>query len=171
MAWIVLSSRYRVPRFERRHDQQDTSSAARYQPGIPAAAASPPDDILVLADLRKSYVDGEEMVGLSDDALNRVRRKFGMVYQYTALLDSVNVMDNVVFPLVEHTKLSKREIHDRVIHPLEILGLDVGVATKFSSELSGGMRKRVDVARAASSKNRASTSGGYPASRAGDCRR
>ncbi|MFS8067548.1 MAG: ABC transporter ATP-binding protein [Byssovorax sp.] len=164
--------------------------------GIPAAAASPPDDILVLADLRKSYddvevlkgvsmsarrgettvliggsgagkttllrlivalerptsgsilVDGEEMVGLSEDALNRVRRKFGMVYQYAALLDSVNVMDNVAFPLVEHTKLSKREIHDRVIHQLEILGLDASVATKFSSELSGGMRKRVGVARA-----------------------
>jgi phospholipid/cholesterol/gamma-HCH transport system ATP-binding protein len=93
-------------------------------------------------------VDGEEMVGLSDDELNRVRRKFGMVYQYAALLDSVNVMDNVSFPLVEHTSLSKREIHERVIHQLETLGLDASVATKFSSELSGGMRKRVGVARA-----------------------
>lgn len=93
-------------------------------------------------------VDGEEIVGLSEHELNRVRQKFGMVYQYAALLDSVNVMDNVSFPLVEHTKLPKSEIHDRVIERLQSLGLDASVAKKFSSELSGGMRKRVGIARA-----------------------
>jgi len=93
-------------------------------------------------------VDGEETVGLSDHELNRVRRKFGMVYQYAALLDSLTVMDNVAFPLVEHTKLSTKEIHERVIHQLETLGLEADVAMKFSSELSGGMRKRVGIARA-----------------------
>lgn len=93
-------------------------------------------------------VDGEETVGLSDHALNRIRQKFGMVYQYAALFDSVTVMDNVAFPLVEHTTLSKHEIHDRVIDRLESLGLDGSVAMKFSSELSGGMRKRVGIARA-----------------------
>jgi phospholipid/cholesterol/gamma-HCH transport system ATP-binding protein len=94
-------------------------------------------------------VDGEDTSGLSDRELNRVRMKFGMVYQYAALLDSISVLDNVAFPLVEHTKLSKKEIKDRVMDKLQILGLDPKVvAPKFPSELSGGMRKRVGLARA-----------------------
>jgi phospholipid/cholesterol/gamma-HCH transport system ATP-binding protein len=95
------------------------------------------------------FIDGEDMTDLSDRELNRVRKKFGMVYQYAALLDSISVFDNVAFPLVEHTKLSKKEITDRVMGKLEILGLDPKVvAPKFPSELSGGMRKRVGLARA-----------------------
>jgi phospholipid/cholesterol/gamma-HCH transport system ATP-binding protein len=94
-------------------------------------------------------VEGENIAGLSERELNRIRMKFGMVYQYAALLDSINVLDNVAFPLVEHTKLSKKEIRDRVLDKLEILGLDPKVvAPKFPSELSGGMRKRVGLARA-----------------------
>ena len=94
-------------------------------------------------------VDGEDTSGMSDRELNRVRMKFGMVYQYAALLDSINVLDNVAFPLVEHTKLSKKEINERVMDKLQILGLDPKVvAPKFPSELSGGMRKRVGLARA-----------------------
>jgi phospholipid/cholesterol/gamma-HCH transport system ATP-binding protein len=95
------------------------------------------------------FVDGEDVTRLSERELNRVRRKFGMVYQYAALLDSISVFDNVAFPLVEHTKLSKKEISERVMGKLEILGLDPKVvAPKFPSELSGGMRKRVGLARA-----------------------
>jgi phospholipid/cholesterol/gamma-HCH transport system ATP-binding protein len=94
-------------------------------------------------------VEGEDIAGLSERDLNRIRKKFGMVYQYAALLDSISVFDNVAFPLVEHTKLSKKEIRDRVMDKLEILGLDPKlVAPKFPSELSGGMRKRVGLARA-----------------------
>ena len=94
-------------------------------------------------------VEGEDIAQLSETALNRVRKKFGMVYQYAALLDSINVMDNVAFPLVEHTKLSRKEIEERVIDKLKILGLDpTTVAQKFPAELSGGMRKRVGLARA-----------------------
>ena len=93
-------------------------------------------------------VDGENIVGLSERELNRVRRKFGMVYQYAALLDSINVLENVAFPLVEHTKLSQKEIKERVVDKLRILGLDDSVLKKFPSELSGGMRKRVGLARA-----------------------
>lgn len=94
-------------------------------------------------------VDGEEITNLSERELNRVRMKLGMVYQYAALLDSFNVLDNVAFPLVEHTKLSKKEIRDKVMEKLKILGLDPEVvAKKFPSELSGGMRKRVGLARA-----------------------
>lgn len=95
------------------------------------------------------WADGEDITHLPERELNRVRKKFGMVYQYAALLDSISVLENVAFPLVEHTKLSKKEIHERVMHKLEILGLDPKtVAPKFPSELSGGMRKRVGLARA-----------------------
>lgn len=95
------------------------------------------------------FVEGEDVTNLPERELNRVRRKFGMVYQYAALLDSISVFDNVAFPLVEHTKLSKAEIRDRVMGKLEILGLDPKVvAPKFPSQLSGGMRKRVGLARA-----------------------
>lgn len=95
------------------------------------------------------FVDGEEITKLPERELNRIRKKFGMVYQYAALLDSISVLENVAFPLVEHTKLSRKEINERVMHKLEILGLDPKVvAPKFPSELSGGMRKRVGLARA-----------------------
>ncbi len=93
-------------------------------------------------------IDGEDIVGLGEHQLNRVRRKFGMVYQYAALLDSNTVLENVAFPLVEHTKLSKKEIKERVVDKLKILGLDPDVIDKFPAELSGGMRKRVGLARA-----------------------
>jgi phospholipid/cholesterol/gamma-HCH transport system ATP-binding protein len=93
-------------------------------------------------------VDGEEIVGLSERGLGRVRRKLGMVFQYAALLDSLTVMENVSFPLVEHTTLSKKEIRARVFVQLEKLGLDASVAVQVPSQLSGGMRKRVGIARA-----------------------
>ena len=93
-------------------------------------------------------IEGDNIVGLSDRELNTVRQKFGMVYQYAALLDSINVLDNVAFPLVEHTKLKRSEIKDRVVNMLKELGLDESVLLKFPSELSGGMRKRVGMARA-----------------------
>ncbi len=94
------------------------------------------------------FIDGENIAGLSDRELNRVRRKIGMVYQYAALLDSFNVFDNVAFPLVEHSKLSSKEIRDKVLDKLDVLGLEKGVEKKFPAELSGGMRKRVGLARA-----------------------
>ncbi|MGA7119460.1 MAG: ATP-binding cassette domain-containing protein [Polyangiaceae bacterium] len=94
------------------------------------------------------YVDGEDTVGMGERELNRVRQKFGMVYQYAALLDSINVLDNVAFPLVEHTHLSRKEIRKRVMDKLSALGLDETVLAKYPAELSGGMRKRVGLARA-----------------------
>jgi phospholipid/cholesterol/gamma-HCH transport system ATP-binding protein len=94
-------------------------------------------------------IDGEDIVPLKERDLNRIRKKFGMVYQYAALLDSSTVMENVAFPLFEHTKLSRKEIEGRVREKLSILGLDPKtVEGKFPSELSGGMRKRVGLARA-----------------------
>jgi phospholipid/cholesterol/gamma-HCH transport system ATP-binding protein len=94
------------------------------------------------------YIDGEDVAPLPERELNRVRQKIGMVYQYAALLDSSTVFDNIAFPLVEHTKLSPSEIRDRVMHKLSVLGLQNGVEKKFPAELSGGMRKRVGLARA-----------------------
>ncbi len=98
------------------------------------------------------YIAGENIVGLSERELNRVRKKLGMVYQYAALLDSISIYENVAFPLVETgdgPKLSKKQIREKVNGMLEALGLDPKqVSNKFPSELSGGMRKRVGIARA-----------------------
>ena len=93
------------------------------------------------------YVDGTDIARLSDRELNRVRRKLGMVFQYSALLDSMNVLDNVAFPLREHTKLKEKEIREKVADKLKTLGLE-NVEKRFPSQLSGGMRKRVALARA-----------------------
>ena len=94
------------------------------------------------------FVEGEDIVPMRDRELNRVRQKFGMVYQYAALLDSITVLENVAFPLVEHTKLSPAQIRERVVRELGALGLGEGVLRKYPAELSGGMRKRVGLARA-----------------------
>jgi phospholipid/cholesterol/gamma-HCH transport system ATP-binding protein len=96
----------------------------------------------------KIFIDGEDIVPMGERELNEVRKKCGMVYQYAALLDSISVLDNVAFPLVEHTKLRRSEIRQRVLAKLQALGLDESVLDKFPAQLSGGMRKRVGVARA-----------------------
>jgi phospholipid/cholesterol/gamma-HCH transport system ATP-binding protein len=93
------------------------------------------------------WVDGEDIAPLGEMAMNTVRRKFGMVFQYAALLDSLSVMDNVAFPLREHSQLKDKEIQDKVIEKLGLLGL-TNIEKKFPSQLSGGMRKRVGLARA-----------------------
>ena len=92
-------------------------------------------------------LDGVDIAKLSERELNRVRQKLGMVFQYSALLDSMNVLENVAFPLREHTKLKDKEIRAKVADKLQALGLP-GVEQRFPSELSGGMRKRVALARA-----------------------
>jgi phospholipid/cholesterol/gamma-HCH transport system ATP-binding protein len=94
------------------------------------------------------WVDGEDMAALNEYELNRVRQKFGMVFQYAALLDSLNVMENVAFPLREHRKhMSKRDVRDKVVGMLNLLGLE-NKEGRMPSELSGGQRKRVGLARA-----------------------
>jgi phospholipid/cholesterol/gamma-HCH transport system ATP-binding protein len=93
------------------------------------------------------FVDGVDITKLPARELTKVRRKFGMVFQYSALLDSMDVLDNVAFPLREHTKLREREIRERVREKLGVLGLE-GIESRYPSELSGGMRKRVGLARA-----------------------
>jgi phospholipid/cholesterol/gamma-HCH transport system ATP-binding protein len=92
-------------------------------------------------------ISGKDISRMNDRQLNEMRRKFGMVFQYSALLDSMNVMDNVAFPMREHTKLKDTEIRAEVTKKLNSLGL-VDVERRFPSQLSGGMRKRVALARA-----------------------
>lgn len=92
-------------------------------------------------------VDGLDIVPLNDHELNDVRRKFGMLFQYAALFDSMTVEENVSFPLKEHTNKGKKEIKEIVVNKLEALGL-YNIEKKLPSELSGGMRKRVGLARA-----------------------
>ena len=92
-------------------------------------------------------LDGRDIVPLGDVELVEVRRKFGMVFQMSALFDSMNVFDNVAFMLREHTSHSAKEIREKVMDRLTALGVD-HAANKQPSELSGGMRKRVAVARA-----------------------
>lgn len=93
------------------------------------------------------WFNGVDISSMGEVALNKQRKKFGMVFQYSALLDSMTVFENVAFPLREHTKLSNREIRARVIEKLEILNL-YGVDQLMPSQLSGGMKKRVGLARA-----------------------
>jgi phospholipid/cholesterol/gamma-HCH transport system ATP-binding protein len=92
-------------------------------------------------------VDGEDIAQLDELALNTVRKKFGMVFQMSALFDSMDVFDNVAFPLREHTTLGRAEIRSKVEEALSSLGVAHAIR-KLPSELSGGMRKRVAVARA-----------------------
>ena len=102
---------------------------------------------LMRPDSGRIVIDGEDIAQLSGDALLRVRRKFGMVFQQSALFDSMTVGDNVAFPLREHTRESKLKIRQRVTEKLDALGL-ADMQNKFPAELSGGMRKRVGLARA-----------------------
>ena len=99
------------------------------------------------ADSGEIRVDGEDLVTLGERDLDRVRRKFAMVFQKYALLDSMSVFDNVAFPLREETDLGASEISRRVHLALRELGVDEA-AGKLPGELSGGMSKRVGIARA-----------------------
>lgn len=92
-------------------------------------------------------IGGADITAFPEDQLNAVRKHVGMVFQYSALLDSMSVFDNVAFPLREHTKLSEAEIEAKVRQELARLGLAEAVQ-KFPAELSGGMSKRVALARA-----------------------
>src|SRR3954469_13949946 len=91
---------------------------------------------------------GEPIEHLSEEAVLPVRRRLGYVFQSAALFDSLTVEENVAFPLREHTDVRAAETHERVIHFLSLVGLDERVLPLLPNELSGGMRKRVGIARA-----------------------
>jgi phospholipid/cholesterol/gamma-HCH transport system ATP-binding protein len=98
-------------------------------------------------DSGRILIHGTDIVGMRTSELNGIRRRFGVLFQDGALFDSMSVRDNVAFPLREHTKLSEREILDEAAQKLELVGL-LSHGNKYPSELSGGMRKRVGLARA-----------------------
>jgi phospholipid/cholesterol/gamma-HCH transport system ATP-binding protein len=102
---------------------------------------------LLKPDSGRILVDGDDIAGMSDRDLNEIRKRFGMLFQEAALFDSMTVGENVAFPLREHTRLKEEEIHEIVADRLGAVGLS-GIEGKMPSELSGGMRKRVGLARA-----------------------
>ena len=97
------------------------------------------------------WVKGQEISTLSEDALNKIRMGMGMVFQYSALFDSMSVGENVAFGLREHTDLSESEIAKIVSRNLRMVGLGEREHV-MPNELSGGMKKRVSLARAIAMK-------------------
>jgi len=102
---------------------------------------------LLHPDAGRIVVDGTDITHLRGTALEPVRRRYGVVFQGGALFDSMSVFDNVAFPLREKTRLSGAEIRERVEEKLARVGLSE-MGHKNPAEISGGMRKRVGIARA-----------------------
>ena len=93
------------------------------------------------------WIGNDEISRMTEKEMMRVRLRMGMVFQYSALFDSMTVGDNVAFGLVEHTDYSREKIQSIVREKLHQVGLD-GVENRMPNELSGGMKKRVSLARA-----------------------
>ena len=102
---------------------------------------------LLGADAGRIVVAGVDITELRGEALDAVRRRYGVVFQGGALFDSMSVFDNVAFPLRERTALGRAEIAERANAKLQQVGLG-GMGEKNPAEISGGMRKRVAIARA-----------------------
>ena len=103
---------------------------------------------LLVPDRGRVLIDGDDITPLTFEEALDVRQKMGMVFQGAALFDSMSVFENVAFPLREHTSLNDEEIEQRVREKLQFVDLDPDrVMEQLPSELSGGMRKRVGVAR------------------------
>ena len=92
-------------------------------------------------------IEGEDIAPWTEDQLLKVRKRIGMVFQSSALFDSLSVAENIAYPLREHTTMSEHEIRERIRETLSLVGLE-GAEEKDPSALSGGMRKRVALARA-----------------------
>ena len=103
---------------------------------------------LLIPDKGRVLIDGEDITHLSFEEALEVRQKMGMVFQGAALFDSMSVFENVAYPLREHTDLDEDQIRKRVEEKLQFVDLDPSrVMDQLPSELSGGMRKRVGIAR------------------------
>jgi phospholipid/cholesterol/gamma-HCH transport system ATP-binding protein len=102
---------------------------------------------LLRPDRGQIWVDGEQIVGMQEKDIYRVRRKFGVLFQDGALFGSLNLYDNIAFPLREHTSKSERQISEIVFRNAEMVGL-VDHLKKLPGEVSGGMKKRAGLARA-----------------------
>jgi phospholipid/cholesterol/gamma-HCH transport system ATP-binding protein len=102
---------------------------------------------LLRPDAGEIWVDGENIVGMSEKELYRVRRKFGVLFQDGALFGSMDLFDNIAFPLREHTKKTEREVREIVLEKAGMVGL-LDHLKKVPGEVSGGMKKRAGLARA-----------------------
>jgi phospholipid/cholesterol/gamma-HCH transport system ATP-binding protein len=102
---------------------------------------------LLRPDSGRVWVNGQDLTALNGLALRDLRLRFGMVFQNSALFDSMTVFDNVAFPLREHSEMSETRIAELVREVLFQVGLQ-GAQDKMPAELSGGMRKRAGLARA-----------------------
>jgi len=102
---------------------------------------------LLKPDMGRVIVDGDDITHMGRRQLNKVRERFGFLFQNAALFDSMTVFENVAFPLQEKTRLTREEIRERVHEALEDVGLR-DVDDKYPDQLSGGMKKRVGLARA-----------------------
>ena len=104
-------------------------------------------NLLLRPDSGTIVIDGTDVTTASSSATDTVREKLGVLFQAGALFDSMTIFDNVAFPLVEKTQLSRPEIARQVLEILAQVGLE-GMEKKFPSEMSGGMQKRAALARA-----------------------
>jgi phospholipid/cholesterol/gamma-HCH transport system ATP-binding protein len=98
-------------------------------------------------DKGKIIIEDIDITQINTEELNIIRRKFGVVFQGGALFDSINIYDNVAFPLREKFKFNEQKIHALVTQALDDVGLH-GAENKYPAEISGGMRKRAALARA-----------------------
>jgi phospholipid/cholesterol/gamma-HCH transport system ATP-binding protein len=105
---------------------------------------------LIRPDGGQLRVFGRRIEHLTEEELLPLRRRMGYVFQGAALFDSLSVRENVAYPLREHTRLGEAEIEERVVRNLSVVGLSSDVLPLLPAELSGGMRKRVGIARALS---------------------
>lgn len=103
---------------------------------------------LLKPDTGEVFVGGKDMAKIRGRELMEHRKLFGMLFQNSALFDDMSVFENVAFPLREHTKLSEEEITERVEKALTLLKMSPGSLDKLPNEISGGMKKRVALARA-----------------------
>jgi phospholipid/cholesterol/gamma-HCH transport system ATP-binding protein len=95
-----------------------------------------------------AYFDGKNLAGMTQKEITHARTRFGFVFQHAALFDSLTVGQNVAFPLRQHTQRSDAEIYETVVSRLAEVGLPESIIRNRPAELSGGMRKRVGLARA-----------------------
>ena len=94
------------------------------------------------------FFDGQDVITLSAKQWAQQRTRFGYVFQHAALFDSLTIAQNVAFPLRQHRKMSREDVEQTVVARLAEVGLPASILTKKPAELSGGMRKRVGLARA-----------------------
>ena len=102
---------------------------------------------LIMPDSGNIFVLGKQVTQMNENALMPLREHVGMLFQGAALFDSLTVFENIAYPLREHLRLTEKDIRERVAEKLKLVGLS-GIESKMPAELSGGMKKRVGLARA-----------------------